>query len=719
MANSDQNIEKKVVIGKDFFADFPIPTYEEWKEAAIKSLKGASFEKKLFTKTHEGITLQPMYRKEDTQDIQHLSSLPGSAPYVRGINTLGYLNRPWEVAQECESVLPDKFNEVVKEDLQKGGQAINILLDEATLLGFEINEVNAEKNEMKGLSLSTLDDLNRAFADIDFESTPIYVNVGESSVGILSLFMALLKAQGKSFESFKGLIGSDPLGKLAKEGKLKSSLDILYDDMAMVTTWAKENNSRLQTIVVEGHAYNNGGANAIQELAFVLASGVSYIKALQERGLDINDIAPRMRFSFSIGSNFFMEIAKLRAARMLWSQIIDAFGGNEEAQKMIINARTSSFTKSVYDPYVNMLRTTTEAFSSVVGGVNSLHVSPFDEPIKEGSTFSRRIARNQQIFLKEECNLKQPVDPAGGSWYIEKLTTTLAEKVWELFQEVESKGGMYQALDKGFVQEEIDKVLQGRFKNLEVRKDVKAGINMYTNITEKREEAPVIDSVNIKNIRLAEIEAYRKDIDEVAKNACLATLKEIGKENVIEKAIEAVNNGATLGEIVKSIHKESTGIQIKAIAAHRLTEKFEELRKATEDYKEKTGESIKVFLTNMGEIPQHKARADFSTGFFEVGALEVLKNDGHASVEEAAQATLASGAPVAVICSTDATYPEIVPPLAKLIKAGNPDIKLFLAGNPNPELKEEYEKAGVDDYVHVRANCYKIIRSIQKERGVI
>lgn len=714
--NEEKNLEEKN-LEANFFGEFPAPSYEEWKEEAVSALKGGVFERKLLTKTHEGITLQPMYRRQDTEDLKYTDSLPGFFPYVRGIDPLGYLNKPWDIAQESTVPNAKTFNEVVKFDLEKGADAVNLVLDEASLLCEDADVADTQMVGNKGVSVSSLQDLNEALQGIDLKENPLYLNTGESLVPMFSLVMSYLKSEGKTYKDIKGMVGSDPLSVLVKEGSLDNSLDDLYDEMATVAKWANENTEDLRTIAVEGHVYSNGGANAIQELAFVVATGVEYLKQMMSRGLTVDQAAQRMRFSFSIGSNFFMEISKLRAARILWAQVVHSFGGNDESQKMIIHARTSAFTKTVYDPYVNMLRTTTETFSAVVGGINSMHLSPFDEPLREGTVFSRRIARNQQIMFKEEFNLLQPVDPAGGSWYIEMLTETLAEEAWKTFQTVEEKGGIYQALMTGFVQDEIDAILEGRFKKLEVRSDVKAGTNMYANMTEEREEAQVLDHEQIKRQRIAEIQEYRKDTDNQAKTEAVKAI-DLKGENAIDTVIDAVSNGATIGEIAKISHKAIIPIEVKPIKPRRLTERFEAMRMDTEAHIEKTGKNVKVYLVNMGPIPQHKGRADFSTGFFEVAAFEVIKNDGHASHEEAVQKTLESGAEVAIICSTDKTYPVDVPAVAKPLKEANPELKLFLAGSPG-DKEQEYRDAGIDDFVHVKANCYQILRNIQKERGII
>lgn len=716
---NNENTKKQTLadIDESFFSEFTVPTYEEWVKLAEKALKGAPFEKMMITKTYEDIDLQPIYTAKDTEDLNIPNVMPGASPYHRGVGDLGYIQEAWRIAQECDQISPEDFNDALKVQLDKGCSEINMVLNELTLEGKNINNKEVEKVAEAGLVLTTLDDMNTALSEVDIEKYPIQIFAGASAFSILAMYKALFKSQGRDIANAKGCIGADPIGVLAKNGKLESSLENLYDQMATTIKWTNDNSPNLKTILIQGHSYHNAGASAIHEMSYVFATAINYIREMQNRGLEIDVIAPKIHFSFSVGTNFFMEIGKIRAARTLWSQIVSAFGGNEESQKMTLHCRTSGYNKTVYDPYVNMLRTTTESFSAVVGGIDSLHVSYFDEAIKPSDEFSRRISRNTHVVLQEECNLTQPIDPSGGSWYIESLTRIISEKTWEKLQEIEKLGGMLEALKQGLPQKDCSKVAEKRFTNLSKRKDVIVGVNMYPNMAEEKLPVPEKDYVALVEKMTQQLEEYKNDIDMEEKNNKINKLKE-HKKYCLGCTSTTFLVGATLEE-VKDIIDVKAELIVKPLEIHRISEKFESIRKATESYKEFAGKNVKVFLANIGPIPQHKGRADFSTGFFEVGAFEVLNNDGFEDIEDAAQAAADSGAEVAVICSSDSVYPEVVPPLAKRIKELKPDIRLFLAGKPAPEMKDTYTKAGVDDYVHVGADVYKIITTIQKERGVI
>ena len=522
--------------------EFPIPSYADWKAAAEATLKGAPFEKKLVTRTLEGIEIQPIYRKEDLADVPHLGSLPGEAPYVRGTKA----DNNWKIASEIDC-------------------------DSSELPGFE----------------------------------PIYKWV-------------------------------------------RGQLDKPFEEELKGIATAK-------SVGVNAILYQNSGGNAVQELAFALATGVEYLRQGEKLGVSIDDMAQKLKFSFAMGADFFMAIAKLRAARLLWSQVVTACGGNEDSQKMRIYATTSRWNQSKLDPYVNLLRDTTEAFSAIAGGADIINVNPFDAVVREPDEFSERIARNTQIILKEECHFDQVTDPAGGSYYVETLTAKVAEAAWDLFQQIEKAGGMIKALEAGIPQKQIKAAAAKKADLVAQRRLSLIGVNVYANATEKPLEGK-------------------------APKCCCA-----GKGKVASN--------------------------IETLAPVRGAEPFENLRAAVSASAKKN-----VFLANMGPLRQHKARADFSTGFFQAGGFAPLENRGFKTVEEAAEAAKASGASVAIICSTDDTYPEIVPALAPKLKELG--LTVILAGYPT-DFIEAFKQAGVDEFIHIRANCFQVLSGIANKLGIL
>ena len=719
--SSDEELQKLLKKSADIedFPDVPLdeftpPTDEEWKAACEALLKGAPFEKVMFTKTYEGITFDPMYTRKHTEEILPKSVMPGMGDYLRGVDAAGYIGRPWGIAQACDETLPSENNELLRHENDKGSTIYHIVLDTASRAGVDARQ--AEKVGDLGTSVTTVEDMHTMLAGLDLAKFPLYIYAGANAVPLLSLVAAARRAAGEDVGKLHGIIGADPIGAFVTDGKLPASLDAHYDSLAAAARWATAHAPRVRTVFVRSDVYSSGGANDVQEVAACLATAAAYLRALCERGLTIDEAAAQIAFGFSMGANFFLQIAKLRAVRPIWAQIVKAFGGSAESQKMHIHARPALFFKTIYDPYVNMLRNTTEIFSGVVGGIDSFESAPFDEPIRKGDEFSRRIARNIQIMLQEEFGLLQPIDPAGGSWAVETLTRQMKEKIWAQFQEIEKQGGIVAALRSGSVQEGIAKVLESRFKSADLRKDRIVGNNMYPNMTETLLDPRPEDTAALKEQRTKDIEAYLSDIDMVHRDEALAAFKADG---TLEHGIEAALAGATIAELMAAVTEGKGAEQIAAIAPHRWSERFETLRRRTEDYKAEKNDNVKIFLANMGPIPQHKARADFTTGFLQVGAFEVLTNDGFKTVEEAADAARASGADAVVICSTDATYPEIVPALAPKLHEVLPNARVFLAGAAPKDLLETYKEAGIDEYISVRANCYEVLESLQKKKGMI
>jgi methylmalonyl-CoA mutase len=667
---------------------FPSPTYEEWKQEVEKSLKGKPIEK-LYSNTYENLRVKPIYTRKDIESLEHIEQYPGFPGYVRGIEANGYIHEPWAVSQELSANSPKEWNEIVKHDLERGQTEIHLVLDK---LGFHITSLN---------------DMEEMFSGISLQDYSLRVDAGESSLSFWALLAAYLQKQQIPPERVRGTIGMDPLAALVQKGELQSALTTLYDVMSDVTAWAKENMPNVKTIIVHSEPYHNGGANAVQELAFAFATAVEYLNECLDRGLTIDEAAQRISFSFAIGSNFFMEIAKLRAARLVWANIIQAFGGNEESQKMSIHARTSYFTKTVYDPYVNMLRATTEAFAATVGGANSIHVSPFDEAIQPADEFSRRIARNTQLILLEESHLGKVIDPAGGSYYVESLTAQLAEEAWKLFQHIEAKGGMTKALEEGFVQAEVEKVAELRKKNVETRKEKIVGTNLYANLAEspvKRTESNNHVSASSEGL-----------MNEENVTQLIAGFNE---KKFVETAISMVSRRATAREIEKALEANGPSMNIQPIQQWRLAKPFEQLRKASEAHLEKHGSRPKVVLINLGAIPNHKARADFITGFFEAGGFEVVKNNGYMSAKEAVEGALSAAGTHYVICGTDESYVETVPAIATELKKVNSRLRLYVAGKQAPELEETFIQAGIDGFIHIGSNCYETLAEFMKDMGV-
>ena len=634
------------------FAAFPAATPADWRKAAEDALAGAPFAKKLVTRTPEGIDLQPIYTAEDTAGLSEM--WPGLPPYARGTELLGRRTEGWYLCQEPDPASAAAFNQALLHDLQRGQNAVSLPLHPAVRLGTPATG--------RGLHLATMEDVEQSLHGVDLAAVPLFTQAGIGAQLVTSLLTGWLDRQGRPAPDLHGAVLSDPLGELVAGGALPVGLEKIYDGMVRHLRDVRQAGLDLRTVGVNAALWAEGGANAVQELAFGLATGVEYLRELHRRGLKVNETAPRFLFTHALGSNLFMEIAKLRAARLLWARAVGAAGGDAGAQRLVCHGRTSRWNKTVLDPHVNLLRTTTEAFAGIVGGCAGLQVGAFDECIRPADDFSRRLARNLQIILAEECQLGRVVDPAGGSWYVETLTQQLAAKAWTLFQEVEERGGMAAALRNGHPQALVGKTAAERQSAAELRRDGIIGTNLHPNL---REKLSVVETVAPAPARLG------------------------------------------------------AAVTVQPLPPRRRAEPFEALRRRTEAHLARTGARPKVFLATFGPRKQHAPRAEFSAGFFAAGGFETVSAKSSETAAAAAQAALASGAPVVVLCSTDDTYPVLVPPCAQALKASaNPPL-VVLAGLPaTPELQAQFKSAGVDAFIHVRANCPKLLDGFLTRLGL-
>lgn len=701
--------------------EFEPHTYEQWKQAAEDLLKGASFEKKLVTQTYEGFDIQPIYLKQDIENLPHLGGMPGMGQRVRGANTSGYINRPWSISQEAVNSLPEQANLKALQGLQRGESELNLPLDSAARQGLDPDQSTSGHVGLKGISIAHKSDFDTLYQGIHPDWISNFLTLGASGLAASSLLVAFYKDQNLPLETLQGCLGSDPLGELVEKGISVTSLKHQFDEMAAITQYCSENLPKFQTVLVQGHPYHNGGAGIVQELGFTMATGVAYLREMMQRGLTIDQAAPRFRFAFSIGSNTFMEIAKLRAARLLWAQIVEHFGGSDSSRSMHIHARTSLWNKTVYDPYVNILRTTTEAFSAVIGGCNSMHVGGFDEVARVSDDTALRIARNLQIVLMEECELTHVTDPGGGSYTIEWLTDQFANRGWEMFQSIEREGGMIQALKNGSPQKLVGDSADDRRANIERRKDVFVGTNMFPNPTEKPLPENEPDYQQIFEKRSQDINKVRSQRDQNAVKQALQQLKSdwaTGSTAAMAAAVQAAQAGATLNEISSAVRPASTEVDsIKAIPFKRGAALIESLRQQVETARAK-GANVKLLQANIGPSRGYRLRADWTSSFFQVGGLEVLNTMDFDSTQAALQCAQQVQPPIVVITSDDATYETAVPELAAQLRQSQPEAIILVAGAPG-EQEQAWRSAGVDDFVSARSNNYQMLNSLLTKIGVI
>ena len=612
------------------FEEFPPVATGDWIEKINKDLKGADYVKKMVWKTSEGFDVKPFYRSEDIKGLGHLGTMPGEFPFVRG----GKTDNVWFVRQNIRV-----------EDYQGANRkALDVLMKGVDSLGFIISDPES----------ITARNLDVLLAGIYPESIELNFNPPGKARELVQFLISLMESRQTDLSSIRGSVEADPLGRLMVNGKLCVSIDEGLDYLAALVNDCRPL-SGFRAVQVNAANFQNAGADIVKELGFGISLGNEYMAQLTERGIDASLAASKIGFTFAIGSNYFMELAKLRAARLLWATVVDAYKPQSRmASRMNILSVTGEWNKTIYDPYVNMLRTQTEAMSAALGGADSIIVSPFNEHFDNPGEFSERIARNQQLLLREEAHLDKVADPGAGSWYIESLTAMLADSAWKLFLEVEEKGGFLKALKEGFIQERIEEMATRRKADVAKRKDVLLGSNQYPNYTEKV-------SAKVDTAR-----AFRS----------------------VPEAEDA---------------------EVRPLRLFRGAEEFERLRMATD----KAPQRPAVFILAVGNPAMALARTQFSSNFFACAGYSIIDKGRYKSVDEGVKAALESGAGIIVMCSSDEEYAALAPGVFSEVSG---KAVFVIAGAP--ECMDDLKKAGIEHFISIRSNVLDTLKQFHKIVGI-
>ena len=702
--------------------DFSPSGYDAWRQVAEADLKGVPFEKKLVTPTYEGINLQPIYTIEDLKKLQAINNFPGFPNFLRGSAPDGCTLQPWLVAASLTHPYAEEYNTLLLDALSRGQNAIVLPLDITSRSGLDADYGKPGETGKGGVSISGIGSLSRAFNGVDLTACPLFVNAGFSPLAFMALFQGYLNKNNQDISKIAGAVYGDPVGFLFENGTMPVTMDEAFDQIKKTTLFLEKHKSNIRTIGINGSVFVDKGATAVQELGLVMSVAVESLVRLSESGISPESLVNRMAFIFGTSTNLFMEIAKFRAARILFSELLNQMNITQENVQMFSGARTSSFYHSTVDPYVNMLRITTQAFSAVIGGVQMIETLPFNSLFAAGDEFAERIARNTQIILSEESHLNHVIDAAGGSYYVETLTNEIATNAWKYFKEIEAAGGIVEALRAGKIQNDIKQVNEKRQKDVATRKSVIVGVNSYANVKENPVHKPEIDLEEVYNKRAGYLQKLRVSGNGENHSSILIELEKINhtedEADQISLAAALAERGATIGEIFSHLRKSSDHEEIETLTAIRPAEKFESLR--VRAFKEKSGKGSlpKIYLFNIGTIKQYKARADFARGFFEAGGCEVIYNAGVQTISEGLQQAVFSGARAFVLCSTDDTYPELVPTFVEQIKKADPSNLCVLAGYPKDQV-EAHKQSGIDEFIFLGADVVTIISSIFDKTGVV
>ncbi len=610
------------------FTEFQAPTTQEWLDKIEVDLKGADFQKRLVWRTNEGFNVQPFYRREDLANLKTPDALPGEFPFVRGNKKDSNV---WYIRQNIEVTDPKEAN----------AKALDILNKGIDSLGFKLPGKMVSKETVETL----LDGIYCDIVELNFSTCQRH------SLELAELLVAYFEQKGYDKEKIVGSIEWDPMKKILLKGK--DTTPVLTYGPQLVE--ALKDYPNFRCVAVNSDALNNAGAYIVQELGYALAWGNEYLQQLVDAGVDVDLAAKSIKFNMGVSENYFMELAKFRAARLLWAQIVKQYEPKCDcACKMIVNATTSTYNQTLFDSYVNLLRSQTEAMSAALGGIHSMVVTPFDAPYEQPTDFSERIARNQQLLLKEESHFGTIVDPGAGSYYIENLTDALAQEAWKIFLKVEEEGGFLAAIKAGSVQDDINATNVKRHGDAAKRKEFILGTNQFPNFTEKSE----------------------------------------GKK--------AQTCGCCCG------NDEGCEHPFKTIESTRLAADFEDLRIHTEETKVPT-----AFMLTIGNLAMRQARAQFSCNFLACAGYKVIDNLGFKTVEEGVDAALEAKADIVVICSSDDEYAEYAIPAFKYL---NGRAMFVVAGAP--ACMDDLKAAGIENFIHVRCNVLETLKEYNAKLGI-
>ncbi|GHG92331.1 methylmalonyl-CoA mutase family protein [Comamonas sp. JC664] len=619
-------------------SEFPAPSVDDWRRLVDKDLKGKPFSV-LQSQLEGGLSLQPLYTQQDAASAQ--TEPPGVAPYLRGTQALGLTEGGWMPCQEYSEPDVTQAANAIRTDLERGTWGVWLHL-----------------GETHGIRVPDAAAMGRLLAHAPLDTTHVHLEPEAEPLAAANLFLRAADQAGVARSALKGSLGVDPLGILARTGTLPRGLDATLAEAAPLVTSLREAAPGLRVLLVSTRAYADAGATAVHELAWAIATGVAYLRSLERAGVSPDVAARSIQFALSVGGQFFPEIARLRAARLLWAKAVAACGGSPEAQAMALHARTASSTKTQRDPWVNILRATAESFAAVVGGADSISTAPFDEPLGTPDDSARRLARNTQLILRDESSLNRVADPAGGSYYLEQLTQELARAAWAELRRIESVGGMARALTEGDVARVLEETNQARAKAVRTRKLPIVGVSEFPHL---------------------------------------------GEAPVSREPRPAPSHSAAPG----------AALPLRPV---RVAEPFESLRDASDRHLAATGARPRAFMASLGTVAEHTARSTWTANVLAAGGIAPEDAHGFKDVADAAERFAASGAPLAVISGPDALYPEWIPALTAALKAKGARA-VAVAGRPG-EHEAAFRAAGVDVFLFAGADLFSLLSSLHQQLGV-
>jgi len=674
------------------------PTIEDWNALADKEVKGRD----LTWETPEGIDVKPLYTVDDAGD----PGLPGFGPFTRGVKASMYAGRPWTIRQYAGFSTAEESNAFYRRNLAAGQKGLSVAFDLATHRGYDSDHPRVVGDVGKaGVAIDSIEDMKILFDQIPLDQMSVSMTMNGAVIPCLAFYIIAAEEQGVSQDKLSGTIQNDILKEFMVRNTYiyppAPSMRIISD----IITYTSEHMPKFNSISISGYHMHEAGATAVQELAFTIADGKEYAKSAMATGLDIDAFAGRLSFFFGIGMNFFMEVAKLRAARTLWHRVMEDLGAKSERSKMLrTHCQTSGVSLTEQDPYNNVIRTTIEAMAATLGGTQSLHTNALDEAIALPTDFSARIARNTQIVLQEEAGITKVVDPLGGSYYIEALTQELVDKAWEIIERVDSEGGMAKAVADGWPKAMIEEAAAGRQAAVDKGDAVIVGVNKYTLEDEEQLETLDIDNAKVRQSQITRLDKMRADRDEEACQAALTALTEGAKGggNVLALAVDAARERASLGEISDAMETvfgryETRPTPVKGIygAAYEGDARYAMVIDGVDAVSQRLGRKPKILVAKMGQDGHDRGANVVSSAFTDMG-FDVISGPLFQTPRETADLALSEDVDAVGASSLAAGHKTLIPELINIMKdAGRGDIKVFAGGVIPPQDYEFLRNSGV------------------------
>ncbi len=680
------------------------PTLEDWRVAAAGDLKGADPDSLVWA-TPEGIDVKPLYTAADTADLAD-DSLPGFAPYTRGVRATMYAGRPWTIRQYAGFSTAEESNAFYRRNLAAGQQGVSVAFDLATHRGYDSDHPRVEGDVGKaGVAIDSVEDMKILFDGIPLEKMSVSMTMNGAVLPVLACFIVAGEEQGVDAKQLSGTIQNDILKEFMVRNTYIYPPEPSMRIVADIIGYTAEHMPRYNSISISGYHMQEAGATAEQELAFTIADGAEYVRAARSQGLDVDRFAPRLSFFFAIGMNFFMEVAKLRAARLLWHRVMTQFEPQDPRSLMLrTHCQTSGVSLTEQDPYNNVIRTTVEALAAVLGGTQSLHTNAFDEALGLPTDFSARIARNTQLILQTETGVPNVVDPLGGSYYVESLTDALAERAWSVITEVEELGGMTKAVASGMPKLRIEESAAERQARVDRGQEVVVGVNKYVPENPEQVDVLSIDNADVLRQQKAKLERIRATRDHAACDAALAALTEgaRGKANLLALSVDAARARATVGEISDAMEQVfgRHRAQVRTIAGvyakgYEGDAGFEAIQRQVADFAAAEGRRPRMLVAKMGQDGHDRGAKVIATAFADIG-FDVDVGPLFQTPAEAARDAVENDVHVVGVSSQAAGHRTLVPQLIKELRnAGAGDVLVVCGGVIPPQDYDMLRDAGV------------------------